>query len=163
MKNLITVIALFLLATLYMNAQDISKNAVGVRFGDNDGFGGEISYQYSLGDRTRMEVDLSFRNNNDFGDSFKLTALHQWVWRIDGDFNWYAGFGTGIGSWDKGNNYSGDADDGVFLNADGNVGIEYNFEIPLLISLDFRPEIDLIGDYGDESDFDIALSLRYQF
>ena len=26
-------------------AQDISKNALGLRLGDNDGFGGELSYQ----------------------------------------------------------------------------------------------------------------------
>jgi len=29
-------------------AQDISKNALGLRLGDNDGFGGEISYQRGL-------------------------------------------------------------------------------------------------------------------
>lgn len=29
-------------------AQDISKNAIGLRLGDNDGFGAEISYQRGL-------------------------------------------------------------------------------------------------------------------
>ena len=29
----------------------------------------------------------------------KLAALHQWIWNIDGGFNWYTGVGGGIGSW----------------------------------------------------------------
>ena len=146
-----------------MNSQEISNHAIGIRFGDNDGFGGEISYQHELGEATRLEVDLGFRNRDSYGDAFKLTGVYQWVWNIDGGFNWYVGFGAGIGSWSTGDNYPGNRDDGLFLNADGNIGIEYDFDIPLLISLDFRPEVGLIGDYGKDTDLDIALSLRYQF
>lgn len=162
MKKLLFMSA-FLIGTIFtVNAQDIARNALGVRLGDNDGFGGEISYQHELGEMTRLELDLGFRNNND-ADAFKLTGIYQWVWNIDGGFNWYAGFGAGIGSWSAGNNYMGTDDDGLFLNADGNIGIEYNFDIPLMISLDFRPEFGLIGNYGKDTDLDIALSLRYQF
>jgi len=145
-----------------VQAQDISRNALGVRFGDNDGFGGEISYQHELSESTRLELDLGFRNHKSY-DAFKLTGIYQWVWNIDQGFNWYAGFGAGIGSWSAGNDYIGNSDDGLFLNADGNIGIEYNFDIPLLISLDFRPEIGVLGNYGKDTDLDIALSLRYQF
>jgi len=145
------------------NAQDISRNALGVRLGDNDdGFGGEISYQRELGETTRLELDLGYRRNKYF-DAFKLSGIHQWVWNIDGGFNLYAGLGAGIGSWSTGNDYVGSNNDGLFLNADGNIGIEYDFDIPLLISLDFRPEFGLIGDYGKDTSLDIALSLRYQF
>ena len=45
-------------------AQEISKNALGLRLGDNDGFGGEISYQRGLSDNNRLELDLGWRNNN---------------------------------------------------------------------------------------------------
>lgn len=160
MKKLIFM-SVFLFGIIFTsNAQDIARNALGVRLGDNDGFGGEISYQHELGEMTRLELDLGFRNNSD-SDAFKLTGIHQWVWNIDGGFNWYAGFGAGIGSWND--NTNKDRNDGLFLNADGNVGIEYDFDIPLLISLDFRPEFGLVGDYGKDTDFDIALSLRYQF
>ena len=123
---------------------------------------GEISYQHELGEMTRLELDLGFRSNKN-SDAFKLTGIHQWVWNIDGGFNWYAGLGAGIGSWNAGNDYTGNDEDGIFINADGNVGIEYDFDIPLLISLDFRPEFGLVGDYGKDTDLDIALSLRYQF
>ena len=44
----------------------------------------------------------------------------------------------------------------------GDIGIEYNFDIPLLLSLDFRPEFGF-GDYNDDLDLDIALGIRYQF
>lgn len=147
---------------LFTNAQEISKNAIGIRFGDNDGFGGEISYQKRLDDDKRLEVDFGYRNHKDY-DAFKLTGVHQWVWNIDGGFNWYAGFGAGVGSWSYSNGINTDKEDGLFINADGNVGIEYNFDSTILISLDFRPEIGIIGDYGKDTDLDLALSFRYQF
>lgn len=162
MKKLIFMSVFLFGIILTANAQDISRNAIGVRLGDNDGFGGEISYQHELGEMNRLELDLGFRSNK-YSDAFKLTGIYQWVWNIDGGFNWYAGFGAGIGSWNRGDNYLGNDDDGMFLNADGNIGIEYDFDIPLMISLDFRPEFGLVGDYGKDTDFDIALSLRYQF
>lgn len=162
MKKLLFMSA-FLFGTIFtVNAQDIARNALGVRFGDNDGFGGEISYQHELGENTRLELDLGFRSNK-YSDAFKLTGIHQWVWNIDGGFNWYAGLGAGIGSWSHDNNYLGDEDEGIFINADGNIGIEYDFDIPLMISLDFRPEFGLVGNYGKDTDLDIALSIRYQF
>ncbi len=160
----IFLMSIFLLGfILTINAQEISKNAIGVRFGDNDGFGGEISYQHQLSEVNRFELDLGYRNHKDY-DAFKLTGIYQWVWNIDKGFNWYAGFGAGLGSWNYANSYVGDGDEGLFVNADGNIGIEYNFEeAPILISLDFRPEIGVIGDYGKDTNLDLALSIRYQF
>jgi len=141
-------------------AQDISKNALGLRLGDNDGFGGEISYQRGLGDNNRLELDLGWRNSNDV-DAFKLAGLYQWVWNIDGGFNWYAGVGGGLGSWsyDKG----GQSDSGSFFFAAGDLGIEYNFDIPLQLSLDIRPELYFNDDYRDDIGPDIALGIRYKW
>lgn len=139
-------------------AQDISKNALGLRLGDNDGFGGEISYQRGLSDNNRLELDLGWRNSNDV-DAFKLTGIYQWVWNIDGGFNWYAGVGGGIGSWSN-NDLN---NDGTFVFAAGDVGIEYNFsEAPIMLSLDARPEFGF-SDYNDDLGFDIALGIRYKF
>lgn len=162
MKNLIfvTVIAIFTIVNL--NAQSISKNALGVRLGDNDGFGGEISYQLAMSKSNRLELDLGFRNHKEY-DAFKLSGLYQWVWKIENQFNWYAGVGAGIGSWSAGDYYTGTSSDGLFINADGIIGIEYDFNIPLMLSLDFRPEFGIVGDYGKNTNFDIALALRYQF
>jgi hypothetical protein len=161
MKRIIVFFILFSGISLTTFAQEVSKHALGIRFGDNNGFGGEISYQQKLSDINRFELDLGYRNQTDY-DAYKLTGIYQWVWNIDNGFNWYAGFGAGIGSWND-SILNSTRNDGLFINAVGDVGIEYNFDIPLLISLDFRPEIGVIGDYGKNTDLDFALSLRYQF
>ena len=142
-------------------AQNIADHALGLRLGDNNGMGTEISYQHGLSENHRLELDLGWSSRND-NDAFRLTGLHQWVWNIDGGFNWYAGVGAGVGSFQNNNN-NDDDDEGLFVTAAGNVGIEYDFDFPLLLSLDFRPEIGLVNYYGDDLGFDIALGIRYQF
>jgi len=163
----IAIIALMVFGfSLTSNAQEISKNALGVRLGSNDGFGFEISYQRGLSDNNRLELDLGIRNNDE-NDAFKLVGLYQWVWQIENRFNWYVGVGGGVGSWDdkhNNNNNNNDYDDGIFLVAAGDIGIEYNFDIPLMISLDFRPELYFGNNYrNDNYGSDIGLSIRYQF
>ena len=141
-------------------AQKISENAIGLRLGDNDGFGAEVSYQRALGSSNRFEADLGWRNSKHV-DALKLAGLYQWVWNIDGGFNWYAGIGGGVGSW-RYERY-GDKDNGSFVFAAGDIGIEYDFDIPLMVSLDFRPEFGGSGYYENNYGSDIALGLRYQF
>lgn len=158
MKKLFLTVITLLGIIVSSEAQEISKNALGLRLGDSDGLGTEITYQRALGDNNRLEIDLGWRNGNGF-DGFKATGLYQWVWTLDGRFNWFTGFGGGFGSY----SFDDDTiDDDTFLFAAGVVGIEYNFEIPLLISLDVRPELGF-GDFRDDLDFDIALGIRYQF
>lgn len=149
---------------LSSQAQTIADNAIGLRFGGGDGLGAEVSYQRALGtNNNRLELDLGWRNDSNF-DAFKLAALYQWVWNIDGGFNWYVGVGGGVGSVEDKRRLERRGNDGTFLFAAGDIGIEYNFEIPLLISLDFRPEFGF-NDYTVLNEFspDIALGLRYQF
>lgn len=140
------------------NAQGISENALGLRLGDSDGFGAEISYQRALSGNNRLEFDLGWRSGKEW-NGFKLAGLYQWVWQLDGSFNWYAGVGGGLGSYSFDSKH---VDNETFIFAAGDIGIEYNFDIPLLLSLDFRPELGF-GDFRDDIDFDIALGLRYQF
>lgn len=165
-KVLLSALMLFGIA-ISAQAQDISKNALGLRLGDNDGFGGEISYQRGLSSNNRLELDLGWRNSNDV-DAFKLTGLYQWVWNIEGGFNWYAGVGGGIGSWSYDKRIGNDRyeDCGTFLFVAGDIGIEYNFEeAPIQLSLDFRPEIYFNSDDFRNDNFgpDIALGIRYRF
>jgi len=166
MKKLLLSAVVLLGLAFSAQAQDGRRNALGLRLGDNDGFGGELSYQRSFSDN-RLELDLGWRNSNNY-DAFKLAALYQWVWNIEGGFNWYAGVGGGVGSWSydgpgggPGNDFD---EDGTFLFAAGDLGIEYNFDIPLMISLDFRPEFYFGDDYyGDDFGPDIALGVRFKF
>ena len=167
MKKLLITGIIVLMASVSMNAQEISKNALGLRLGDNDGFGGELSYQARLSNSNRLELDLGWRDGKNY-DGFKLAGLYQWVMNIEDGFNWYVGLGGGVGSYsfnDNNNFNNGDDYNDTFVFAAGDIGIEYNFDIPLLISLDFRPELGF-GDErynNDDLGLDIALGLRYQF
>ncbi|MBT8253754.1 MAG: hypothetical protein KJN68_07270 [Bacteroidia bacterium] len=141
--------------------QSISNHAIGLRLGDSDGFGAEISYQLGIGDNNRLEFGLGWRDGSNY-DAVRAIGLYQWVWNLDGNFNWYAGVGGGFASYSIDNLPAGSDDSDTALLAAGDIGIEYDFNIPLLISLDFRPEIGF-GDFNDDLDFDIALGIRYQF
>ena len=70
--------------------------------------------------------------------------------------------GGGFASYDLDNVAPGADDSDTGLLVAGNIGLEYDFDIPLILSLDFRPEIGF-GDINDDLDFDIALGIRYQF
>lgn len=163
-KIILSAIMLFGLA-FTAQAQDIAKNALGLRLGDNNGFGGEISYQRGLNDKNRLEFDLGWRNSSDV-DAIKAVGLYQWVWNIDGGFNWYAGVGAGIAAWDH-DYYNGNTkynDSGTYVFAAGDIGIEYGFkEVPILLSLDARPEIGS-GYYDDDNfGFDVGLGIKFKF
>ena len=164
MKKIMLTMAVVIGITFSAQSQVASKNALGLRFGDNDGFGAELSYQRKLSEKNRLELDLGLRNG-DFIDSFKLAGLYQWVWNIDGGFNWYAGFGGGVGSWSyNDNNKFVDDSNNTFAFAAGNLGIEYNFDVPIQVSLDIRPEFYFSDGYRENNyGSDIALSIRYRF
>ena len=158
MKKVLLLLVALVGFTFSMNAQYIADNAIGLRLGDSNGFGAEISYQTRIKDNNRLEFGFGWRDNNDYS-AIRLIGLYQWVWKLDGNFNWYVGAGGGLASF----NFDDDLfDNEVSFLIAGDIGIEYSFEIPLLISLDFRPEIGF-GDINDDLDFDIALGLRYQF
>ena len=55
MKNT-TLIIFTILFGAFVSAQEISKNAIGLRLGDSDGLGTEISYQRAISDANRIEV-----------------------------------------------------------------------------------------------------------
>ncbi|HEY0045090.1 MAG TPA: hypothetical protein VGB44_00090 [Flavobacterium sp.] len=165
MKKILLTMLAVIGSAISSQAQEIPKNALGLRLGDSDGFGGELSYQRGLSGNNRLELDLGWRDSKNY-DAFKLTGLYQWVWNIEGGFNWYAGVGGGVGSYsfDKKYDYPGDDDGGTFLVLAGDLGIEYVFDIPLQLSLDIRPEFYFGDDFRDDNfGPDIALGIRYTF
>ncbi|MDD7914768.1 hypothetical protein [Polaribacter ponticola] len=148
MKKIIVGLSLFIGSICTINAQEIADNAIGLRFGGGNGVGGEVSYQKALGENNRLEVNLGLANEF---TNFKATGLYEWVWSLEDQFNWYAGFGGGIVSAN-----------GTGIYGAGVIGIEYNFNAPVLLSIDYRPEIGIAGGL-DGLNSDIALSVRYQF
>lgn len=160
MKNSLLSLGLIFAIFFSTNAQEISENAIGLRLTENIGFGAEISYQRGLSDTNRLELDLGLSRNVD-SRYFKATGLYEWVWQLNGNFNWYAGGGAGIGSWAN-RNQDIPNDSNTFVFAAGVIGIEYNFDFPLLVSLDFRPEVGFNNRY-DGLNTDFGLSARYKF
>jgi len=161
MRNTFLIVLTFVGFAISSQAQGIAENALGIRVGDNDGFGTEVNYQRALNDNNRLEFGLGWNGGKNV-TAYKVTGLYQWVFVLDGNFNWYVGAGGGVGQIDFDNDFPGNPSNETFLFAAGDIGIEYDFDIPLLLSLDFRPEFGF-GDFRDDVDFDIALGIRYQF
>ncbi len=161
MKKTVLFLTVLFAFIITANAQRVSNNAIGLRFGDNDGFGTEINYQRALRENNRLEFGISWHGHDKLS-SFKLIGLYQWVWTLDGNFNWYVGAGGGIGHLNFDDDFPGNNDDETFFYAAGDIGIEYNFGIPLLLSLDLRPEFGF-GVFRDDFDLDMGLGIRYQF
>lgn len=154
MKKIILTLAILVSMAGALSAQ-VDGKAIGLRFGGV----GEVSYQHPLGDTHRLELDLGLG-----AWRMGLTGIYHWVWDLssvtDG-LKWYAGpgatAGLTYGNWFGGN--------GLFVGIAGQVGIEYNFDFPLQVSLDYRPSIFLVkpswmsfGSYDG-----ICLAGRYRF
>lgn len=156
MKKLFLTFA-FILISFISFSQSTANQTIGLRIGDNDGLGTEISYQTALQDNNRLELGLAWRSNSTF-NAYKLSGTYQWIWDLNSDFKWYAGAGAGIGTLSLKDDKVGD--DGFFILANGVIGIEYAFDFPLLLSLDCRPELGL-ANYDNDFGLDIALGVRY--
>lgn len=134
-----------------LNAQ-VSGKAIGARFNYS---GGEISYLHPLGDANRLEIDLG---SNSWG--LAVNGVYQWVKDLstvtDG-MNWYYGFGAAAGL----HNYTY-----LGVGVLGQIGVEYNFQFPLNLSLDYRPGLYVAPGastllHGAYDGF--CLSARYRF
>lgn len=131
-------------------AASAQPRALGVRAT----YGAEVSYQHSFGTNF-VEADLGL-----FGNGFYLTGVYDFVFASEGNFNFYAGPGAQIGF------YGSKDDDGnsvtkMGLGVVGQIGMEYNFSLPLSLSLDWRPGISLTGGGFGWQGF--ALGIRYRF
>ena len=142
MKKFIMVIAAVLCLSSAAFAQ---SRALGVRAT----YRAELSYQHSIGSNF-VEADLGW-----FNHGFYLTGVYDFVFASEGNFNFYAGPGAAVGF------YNDSETSGINLGIAGQLGLEYNFNIPLQLSLDWRPVFNFIhGGFGWEG---IALGIRYRF
>src|SRR5690606_11811733 len=60
MRKIALIACAFLGFTTFMNAQEISKNDIGLRLGDSDGFGASISYNIALMEYNRLEFTFGW-------------------------------------------------------------------------------------------------------
>jgi hypothetical protein len=157
MKKVVLFFAILFSAQVVL-AQDYTT-AFGVRLGASNG----LTLKHFTKSDVALEGILSFRYRG-----FNFTGLYEKhfseVFKVN-RLNWFIGGGANIGVIDR-NRYRwyDERDDGnvVMLGIDGIIGLEYNFEeVPLNISLDWKPVINLTDVYfwADE----IGLSVRYVF
>lgn len=130
------------------NAQNI-----GVRLGTD----GEFSYQQYLNDQNRLEFDLGVNGFLNWKDYyyFSLTGVYQWHWYIVDKFGWYVGPGVQaslVNTQDHKNYFN--------IALGGQIGIDYEFPIPLQISLDVRPMWNFLGSYSGFG-WGTCLGVRY--
>ncbi len=152
---------LIVLCSLFFSHLAYSQNypnAIGLRLGGTgNSNNAEISYQKAISDITRWEVDLGISRHDGFNNTY-VAAIHQWNWSVyENEVFWFAGVGgaTGVKSYESGSNQ-------FTVSAGAQLGIEYDLDkqgIPLLVSLDTRPMIDLIGN--SELNIGLALGVRY--
>ncbi|MEI7503105.1 MAG: hypothetical protein WCJ61_07465 [Paludibacter sp.] len=138
------------------NAQ-VQGKSIGVRFGN----GAEVSFNTSLGSANRLELDLGLNNwiTNNGNSGFGLTGIYLWVWPLDDlapGFNWYAGVGGTVGG-----HISSTTNGSLGLGVAGQVGLEFDFNIPLQLSVDFRPALFIVNSHDSYND--AGFSVRYRF
>lgn len=150
----------FVFATTLASAQ-VNPHAIGLRLGGGSVSGAEISYQHGLTGINRIEFDLGFANSNHYS-AFSLSGTYHWVHPTNWTqgMNWYIGPGAYLGGRSWHSDYFGDRGSQFLLGINGQVGLEYNFQFPLQVSLDLRPRLGIIGDSGN-LDFDLGLGVRY--
>lgn len=157
-RILISLIALVALTTA-ARAQD---NTFGVRAGYGAAFGAELSYQGFISDINRIEIDLGARFGRNYvrdevsvvyPTSAALSVIYHWHWFLVGGFGIYVGPGV----------QATIAGAGFGLGLGGQVGLDYQFDAPFQLSLDFRPMYALVGPYHLSLDNHVALGIRYAF
>ena len=165
MKKITLILALVMGIAISLEAQ---PRAIGARLGGN----AEFSYQHQLGSNM---IDATVGVGYFGWMNVTATAVYDWVfpiksWSHAGAWNWYAGPGIGVGylfnTTGYGRNlYSGNSYIPVILNVGGQIGVEYQFNFPLTLSVDYRPMFNVLGfGSGYWGDFyGAAIGVRYRF
>lgn len=183
----IVIIGLLSLAVASVWAQ---PRAIGGRIGD----GLELSYQHTVERGNVMDVDFGMAGFY-YAPGVEAAFTYDWVyplqsWKGKGNWNFLVGLGMGAGlKWGHNGYYTfitpqtGDGDGHDYTQIGKNspteysgyvglavrVAFEYNFEIPLSLSVDYRPLIGpALGDrwagfnYGALVESALCLGVRYR-
>jgi hypothetical protein len=131
------------------------KTAIGIRLStDQAVVGNSVSIKHFLNDKLAIEGFLSFRNPVSIG---ALLEIHKPLAGTEG-LKWFYGAGAYIGfDSDKAKTSRN------LMGAMGIVGLDYKFvNVPLNISLDWKPELHIIDDINFEPSA-IGFTARFTF
>lgn len=156
MKRLLLTITIAIAAT----AAIAQPRSGGIRIG---GTGLDLSYQHTMSRNQFVEGNLGLDFGNSGQAGFKATAIYNFVWARpawtdQGSWALYAGPGISLGAvndmcvYKFGKERIGYLDGGFMLAFAAQVGVEYNFDFPLQLSLDVRPYIGMHVNDGEYYD-----------
>jgi hypothetical protein len=153
------VIGLFLFCLVSISKAQDYKTGIGLRGGFDYG----LTVKHFISDKSALEFLLASRWRG-----FEVTGLyevHNQVGNVD-RLKWFFGFGAHVGFWngDYTHDYWGyPGTKYTVVGLDGILGLEYSFkEVPINLSLDWKPALNFIGYTGFWADGG-ALSVRYIF
>lgn len=149
MKKGILLLSMFTIFALSTKAQEY-VNAVGVRLGPSSpAISSGFTIKHFLNETNAIEGIVGI--NNGLG----LCALYEWHHPIESveHLQWYVGAGG----------YAAFRSSQSFIGGAGVVGLDYKFEqIPLNISLDWKPELNLITKVGFDGNT-VGIAGRFVF
>ena len=145
MKKILVVI-LMVVGSSFSSQAQVNEHALGVRLASSNFFWApEVSYQFGLSQRNRLEFDAGAVLATGNWMRTRLSGIFHWDWNIFNSLNWYIGPGAQVGfyqDFDNANN------SGLTVAVGGQIGLEYDFkkqfDVPVLVSLDVRPMFDFL-------------------
>jgi uncharacterized membrane protein len=151
MKNkviIVTITAVFILSLQTALAQDY-KTALGVRLSSDQAMvNNSVTLKHFLNNRVALEALLSFSDPVALGVLFEI---HK-PFSDAGGLKWYYGGGGYVGFGSS-----------ASFGAQGVIGLDYKFSnIPLNLSLDWKPELNIVSDINFEPAA-IGFSARFTF
>jgi len=137
--------------------------AIGGRLGYNL----EFSYQHSILDDMYVDVTAGLGNVWNPWAYADATASFDWVFNIKGIWNWFVGPAAGVG-FGYGRYYNEYSYSAVRLNVGAQIGFEWEFGIPLNLTVDWRPMVNVFGFRNDIYGpwyglANVGVGLRYRF
>lgn len=111
--------------------------------GANIGYGFNVSYQHSLGEKNMVDLSLNLPAFAGLG----ATCTYDWInpfntsipWNEKGEWSWEMGVGAGLGMY-------GFKDPIGYAGVVGHIGVEYHFWFPMALSVDYRPNVGVAFD-----------------
>lgn len=154
MKKLILfVFTVFLLVAVCddSKAQQVENRLeLGLRINSSDNpFSAAFDGTYNISKGNRIHADLGIGNGG-IGADF----IHDWLFSFDGNRRliFYPGLGGSL--------YF--LSDDVVIAITAEIGLEYRFDIPLSLGLDFRPSFNILPSTDLVSN-GVGLNIRYRF
>ncbi len=143
----LSLVVLFVGFTNKVNAQQLEQAEIGLRFNTSENpFSIAIDGVYNLSSGNRLHANIGIEN----GVGFDL--IHDWVATFNNNrLIFYPGIGASLYIIDE-----------LFLGVTAEFGLEYRFDVPISIGIDYRPTLFLISDLSLQSN-GIGFNVRYRF